>query len=300
MSEEKTVRATQYIVFLGILLDGKIFLLMLPYDKCEKANKMLQLLIGKRSATIKQLQCLTGTLNFLTKAIFAGRTFTRRMYAKCSNIKPRSGKTLKSYHHIKLDAKFKSDCRIWVSFLKSAETNKMVLCRPYVDLYSFDSSKRINFFTDTAKMETYGYGAFFNGQWLYGQWEPGFIKKYDPSIEYLELFALCAGIITWADQLKDCRIVIYCDNQAVIGMVNNLTSSCRNCMILLRILVLNGLYYNRRVLVKYVKSKENFLADSLSRGRLDLFWKKAPSMTKKYPDRILSILWPMSKLWVKN
>ena len=68
---------------------------------------------------------------------------------------------------------------------------------------------------------------------------------FKPSIEYLELAALCIGIISWGQYLTNCRIVIFCDNQAVVHMVNKLMSSCSNCMVLLRMLVLDGLKNNR-------------------------------------------------------
>ena len=143
--------ASHWIVFLGILLDGKNLLLTLPDDKCIKAKKMLQWIVAKKSATVKELQSLTGTLNFLTKAIFAGRTFTRHMYAKCTMKFSSTGKLLKPYHHIKLDQEFKSDCRIWINFLENAEEQKSILCRPFVDLYTFDTSMAINFYSDAAK-----------------------------------------------------------------------------------------------------------------------------------------------------
>ena len=264
VSEEKTVCGAQLIVFLGILLDGRNYLLALPADKCSKAKKMLQWIVGKKSATVTELQKLTGTLNFLTKAIFAGMVFTRRMYTKCSNVSTQTGKLLKHYHHVKLDNEFKNDCMVWIKFLESAEAKKMLLCRPFVDLFAFETSVILPFYSDAAKKDTLGFGVYYNKQWTYGAWEPGYIENIDPSIEYLELFALCVGIFTWQEQLRDCRIIIYCDNQAVVSMVNNTTSSCKNCMVLLRLLVLNGLIYNRRVLVCYIKLKENFLADSLS------------------------------------
>ena len=97
----------------------------------------------------------------------------------------------------------------------------MILCRPYVDLYQWEVARTRSLLD--------------------------FIKKYDPSIEYLELVALCARIFTWVEQLKDCRIQIFCDNQAVVSMVNNMTLGCKNCMVLLRLLVLHNLYYKRRV-----------------------------------------------------
>ena len=117
-----------------------------------------------------------------------------------------------------------------------------------------------------------------------------------PSIEFLELFALCAGIFTWKESLANCRIVVFCDNQAVVNMINKITSSCKHCMYLLRLLVLNGLKYNRRVWAKYVRSRDNRLSDALSRLQLKRFRKLDPSMAK-HPNRIDSQMWPVSKLY---
>ena len=173
-----------------------------------------------------------------------------------------------------------------------------ILCRPYVDLFTFDTSVVLPFYSDASKKDSLGFGVYFNRQWAYGTWEPGYIKNCDPSIEYLELFALCVGIFIWQEQLRDCQIIIHCDNQAVINMVNQTTSSCKNCMMLLRLLVLNGLIYNRRVLVKYIKSKKNILADSLSHQKFEVFWKHAPANTKRFPERLPPMLWLLSKLWI--
>ena len=46
-------------------------------------------------------------------------------------------------------------------------------------------------------------------------------KKYNPSIEYLELFALTAAVLTWGSKLKNRRITIFCDNLSVVCMINN-------------------------------------------------------------------------------
>ena len=96
---EKTEWATTLIIFLGILLDGERLLLSIPLDKRDKALKLLRDITGKKKITVKQLQVLTGYLNFLTKAIPPGRTFTRRMYAKYANLHPK----LKQHHHVAID-----------------------------------------------------------------------------------------------------------------------------------------------------------------------------------------------------
>ena len=81
-------------------------------------------------------------------------------------------------------------------------------------------------------------------------------------------------------------------------MVNDMSTGEPECMKLIRLLALNNLRINRRVTVEYVKSAENVLADSLSRGEYDRFWKHAPEGTNRYPDSLPSQLWPIDKLWV--
>ena len=77
---------------------------------------LLSNLKDSKKATVKQLQSLTGYLNFLNKAIFPGRMFTRRMYSKYTDIKGKDGKPLRDYHHVRLDAEFHKDCGILGKF----------------------------------------------------------------------------------------------------------------------------------------------------------------------------------------
>ena len=108
---------------------------------------------------------------------------------------------------------------------------------------------------DASALENRGFGCVFNSRWFRGDWNPQFIKLQKPSIAYLELFALSAGLLTWAELLCNCRITIFCDNQSVVEMINNLTSNCKNCVVLIRMITLNGLRFNRRVKVKYINQK---------------------------------------------
>ena len=195
---EKTEWADTVIVFLGILLNGASLTLSIPLDKRTKALNLLKELTGKKKATVKQLQILTGYLNFLTKAIFPERTFTRRMYAKYSEI---TG--LKQYHHVKLDSEFRFDCEVWRIFL--AHHRDESVCRPMVDLESTVSATTLQFYKDVSANQKLGFGGIFNKRWLFGKWEVDFIKVNKPSIEYLELYAVIAAIITWGQLLQDQR-----------------------------------------------------------------------------------------------
>ena len=85
ISLEKMSWANTIFEFLGILLDGKNKVLVVPEQKCIKALNMLQCMQDKKSATVQGLQQLAVLLNFLNRAIVPGCAFTRRMYAKFSN-----------------------------------------------------------------------------------------------------------------------------------------------------------------------------------------------------------------------
>ena len=243
---------------------------------------------------MRQLQVLTGYLNFLNKAIFPGRAFTRRIYAKYAGALDND---LKQYHHVRLDQEFKFDCEVWRMFL--TRSMDQVVCRPMVDLDCTTSALKLNFYSDASANENLGYGTVFNSQWLFNQWEPGYIKNFAPSIEYLELFALTAAILTWGSKLKNDRITVFCDNLAVVNMINSTSSSCKNCMYLMRLLVLSGLVDNRRVFACHVKGKDNKLADSLSRLDFPRFWRNAPPNMSPRPTKTSRLVWPASKIWTK-
>ena len=290
VSDEKTEFATQHIIFLGILLDGRNFILAIPEEKRVKAMNMLSWITDAKKVTVKQLQRLTGLLNFLNRALFSGRAFTRRMYAKCSSIKANR----KPHHHVKIDCELRFDCSMWMIFLKFFR--EQALCRPFVDLCSLRCAETLQFFSD-ASMRI-GFGCYYMGRWIHCRWPEGFVADCNPSIAYLELYALVVAVFAWQDLLSNRRIAVYCDNSSVKDMVNNTTSNCKQCMALIRMLVLNNLIHNRRIFVKHIRTDLNILADALSREKFGEFWRNAPSSTRRVADKVPAELFPPTKLWL--
>ena len=308
---EKMEWAAIRIIFLGILLDGRTMNLIIPEDKRIRAVNMIQALLNHKKARVNEIQSLCGFLNFLNKAVLLGRAFTHHMYAKFSKsidlsrvgLYRKNGKAvqqatkgmLKPHHHIRLDSEFKFDCHIWLQFLTNEQLRKTV-CRPMLDVKDKVNSREIGFYSDTSKAVLKGFGCIFGKNWICGQWPAKFIKECDLSIEYLELFAMVAGLLTWQKQLSNMNIVVHCDNQAVVQMVNNITPGCTKCMRLIRIVVLNGLIHNRRVRAKFVRTQDNGIADSLSRLEFTRFRKLAPHM-RQFPHSIDNRIWPVDQLF---
>ena len=293
LAKEKTVWAALRLVFLGILMDGESWILALPEEKRLHACNLLQWFIGKKKAMVHQVQSLAGLLNFLNRAIVPGRVFTRRLYAKVQT------KTLKlqSYHHVNLDMEFRQDCKVWLHFLRDAHRMQSY-CHPFTDQSVVSEATEVGFYTDSSANEKLGFGGICGpADWFFGQWEPNYIARLKPSIEYLELYAVAVGLFIFADCFRNCKLLIHCDNNSVVQMINATSSSCEHCMHLLRMIVLKGLYYNFRVVAKHVGTRANGLADSLSRLQWSRFHKLTKGKRNRFPRDLPPELWPASKIW---
>ena len=264
--------------------------MVVPEEKKLKAKNMLMEFVNSKKSTVHKMEKLAGYLNFLNKAIIPGRAFTTHMYAKFTNLV--DTKCLRQHHHVTIDSEFKDDCRMWLRFL-SSEYGYSVY-RPFIDLSTESSTTILNFYTDVSgSFKNGGYGCVFNERWFNGKWDDR-LMKLNPSIEFLEMAALLMGIFTWIDS----RVSVFCDNTSIRDMLNSTTLGCKRCMRLVRIFVLKCIEYNTKISVLYVKSKDNEIADALSRNQVSRF----KTLSVKYglnevPDENTSNLEDLDKIW---
>ena len=284
----KTIFTTTELTFLGFLVNGKGGLVMVPLEKVEKAILLIDEFLkkGKRKTTIRRLQQLCGFLNFLGRAVVPGHAFTCRLYGHLSH-------KLKPHHHIRVSAEKKLDLLMWKQFL----AHPSVFSSPFADFSKCLNPTAVDLYTDAAKGESRGCGGVCGTQWFFVGWDKEFLRTANPSIEYLELYAVAIGVILWIHKFKNSRIQLFCDNQSVVHMINNNTSLCKNCMILIRIIVLHGLIHNTKIGARFVRSKLNVRADAISRKNFQLFHKLTNYMADPESQPIHSQFWPMSKVW---
>ena len=161
------------------------------------------------------------------------------------------------------------------------------------------NAKQLDMFSDASGNYALGFGAYCGCEWTYGQWDQEFCNLYKPSIEYLELFAVLVGVLNWIKLFANRRIILFCDNISVVHMINNSSSSCKQCMVLLRMMIAESMLRNVRIYAKHVGTKENGKADALSRLDLDRFWKLSGDSMNEESTPVSLSLWPMDKLWIK-
>ena len=170
-----------------------------------------------------------------------------------------------------------------------------------MDFSKIWSAEELDFYTDSAKNGKLGMGGYCGSEWFMQPWDRNFLLEMNPSIQYLELYAVAAGVLAWIHKFRNKRVVIFTDNKSAHDMINTSSSGCKNCMVLIRLIVLEGLKWNVRIFAKYVKTSENKIADSLSR----LQWKKFKQLTKdqhmnEFSMAVSDEIWPMRKIWLKS
>ena len=290
---DKTFWGCTLITFLGLLIDTVNQLVLIPIEKIEKAKNLINFALNKASKKLelRQVQQLSGYLNFLCKAVIPGRTFNRRLYSLAEN-----PKGLKKYHHIQITGEVRADLELWLTFL----SHPSIYARPFMDLNTANGySEEVDFFTDASANPLLGCGGISDDSWFILQWDEKFITKFCPSINYLELFAVTVGIVLWVNKYKNRRITIFCDNNSVVYMINKNSSKCKNCMVLLRILILQGLTHNVKISAKHVPGVQNTYSDLLSRLKYKEFKMHAKLGNRNFKNRaekIPEILYPLDKL----
>ena len=287
VSLEKPFWGTTILVFLGLLINTEKQVICIPVDKVLKTLEKIQHLLSKknRKATVKQIQELCGMLNFLCKCVVPGRAFLMRLYALVSS-------KLKPHHHIAMTSETRADLKIWETFLNYPG----IFCRPFIDHQPIVATD-IDMYSDATRNFSLGFGAICGSDWMWSNWDRQFMEKAQPSIAYLELWALTAGVLRWIHRFENRRIFLFCDNKTARDIVNSASSKCKNNMVLVRLITLKSMLHNVRVYVKYVPSKENKISDALSRNDWIKFKQNGPHMNEistEIPDEI----WPISKIWL--
>ena len=211
VSFEKTFWGCTCLTFLGLLIDSENQVVAVPVEKIEKALKLIEEILSKEKMTLKQLQKICGFLNFLGRAVVPGRAFTRRLYMSMKGYA-----NLKPHHHISVKADMRRDLVMWQSFL----SKPVCYARPFLDFDVTRNAVEISMYSDASKNSCLGFGGICQNSWVYSQWEKNFVQDCDPSIEYLELYAVVMTIVNWLYRFKNQGIVLFCDNQAVVSMIN--------------------------------------------------------------------------------
>ncbi len=120
-----------------------------------------------------------------------------------------------------------------------------------------------------------GYGGVFGNNWFSASFAN--IEVLDEAIGWKELFAVCAAVATWGARMRGRRILLQCDNEAVVTCIASGTTRSPPGMVLHRSLFYLCAMHSIEFRATHLPGVHNVLADALSRGDIARFQHLAPA-----------------------
>ena len=275
LSVNKAVAPCQQLVFLGIQFDSFAMTLSLPLAKLVELHQLVKAFLSRKAVSKRELQRLIGKLNWACRVVYGGRTFLRRIIDLMNDLKSLRSQCIVTGELI-------SDLQWWNAFLDTFNGKCAFFDeRPIIDLQ-----------TDACQV---GAGAFFRGDWAYWNFYVDLPTLASLHINYKECLCIVLAALRWAPQWQNKRILVLCDNQAAVAMINKGSTKNTQMMAFLRILFWLSASYNFRITAKYLPGKDNRLADCASRlhePQMMLQWGHLLSISK--PLACLDVLTFMS------
>ena len=237
---------------LGLELDTIALEIRLPQEKLKLLKATLASWRGRKAAKKRELLSLVGTLMHASKAIRAGRAFTRRLIDLAKSVK-------RIDQFVRLSREARADIEWWHQFATNWNgTAMMVLAQT--------TRRQITLTSDASG--NWGCGAFSGRRWFMVPWSGPISSKHIAVKELAPIFVAAAA---WGSDWKGALVQVQCDNTAVVEVINKGTARDRDIMQLMRCLAFLAAKGDFYVVASHIKGVDNTLADALSRDNLELF-----------------------------
>jgi hypothetical protein len=255
--------------FLGIELDSIKCEMHMSEDRLNDVISELRMWEKQKSGTKRKLLSILGKLVFMSRVVRPGRIFTRRLFDLAS-------KTMFLHHHVRLSSEAYADIKWWLEFAE--QWNK---CSFFFD-DTWIPTTHLGMYTDASGL---GYGALFGRHWFSCIFSKADLQRL---IAFRELYAVVAACATWGPDLSAKRLLIHCDNMAVVHCVNAGSSKCGHIMRLVRELYYIAANNSFEIRMIHVPGAVNIEADMISRDRVEAFRAYRPDCDT-LPTQVVNI-----------
>ena len=141
------------------------------------------------------------------------------------------------------------------------------------------SSEKLELFTDASNLN---FAGVLKEKWFQGGWPSSWEQKH---ITIKELFHIVLALKIWSSHLRDRRLLILCNNQSLVCIINAQSSRDSCLMSLVRMMTVTIMHFNIVIRAKHVPGKHDVVADMLSR------FQDSPQIIRKYGlDTVPSVI----------
>ena len=271
------------LTFLGIEIDTINMQARLPSEKSLRLQQELESAVNRKTMLKKDLQRLTGLLQFTTRVVKPGRPFLRRLYA-LQDIGHHPT------HNVRLNMAARADIVWWYLFMSHWNGVSLLW-------NSRKQSPDITVLTNASG--SWGCGVSWGTYWLQLQW-PSHLKDLSIAVKELIPVMLAAAIFgpQWSGKVVQFKI----DNAAVVQVIEDTHAQNAHLMHLVCLLVFYASYYDFWFTASHIPGVTNTYADALSRNNMTLFFSQVPWATKdptQIPDHLIQLV-SLNQTWIST
>jgi hypothetical protein len=248
-SVDKASPPSEVMTFLGVLFNTVTMTMEVTVERLEEIRCLVSLWSEKLEANLREVQSLIGKLNFVASCVRSGRIFISRLINWLKDLYKYS-----PYICVKIPIEVKKDILWWDKFL---------VVYNGVSIIEYDNwSSADSVLSTDASLD--GCGGFFQGRYFHVKF-PEFIRARNFSIAVLELLGVIIALRLWSSELKGRRMVINCDNEAVVQVLNSGRARCYLLQEGLREVCFLAACAQCEIKAVHLPGTSNRIADCLSR-----------------------------------
>ena len=223
-------------------------------DRMEDIQEELKSWSDKMRATKQEIQSFAGKLEFVAKCCKPGRCFMARILTILKTLKRQT-------HRAYLNQEFRKDILWWVHFLPHFNSTSIIKTLPWSEPYRILA-------TDTCLK---GGGGTFNKRYFWFEFPQEFLDMEEiTSISQLEAITVIVALKLWCTMMQGYKLVIKCDNEATVSVLNSGRASDSFLQKCARELTFLACKHEFEIRAVHIPGVENRLPDLLSRVCLDV------------------------------
>ena len=257
-SAKKAESPSTQMTYLGVMFDSNNMTMRVPPDKLAEIKSEIGQWMKKTTITRKNLQSLLGKLFWISRVVRLARVFMGRLLQQL-----RAMAGLGDNVKVKLSEESRKDLIWWGRYLDHFNGIQMIidedpfpleLCqmldRPH-DVYAGDATP-------------VGGGGWYGKQY-WCRMLPVSLQDTKLAIHLKEFWVLIASARLWGSQWSGRAVTLFCDNDAVVDTINHRKPKDGALLSLLREFLYIAVSFKFIPVVRKIGTKENFLADHISR-----------------------------------
>ena len=256
-SAEKYHPPSTAMPYLGVQFNS-VMIMSVPPDKVQELRGDLSLWARKKKATKRNLQQLLGKLFWVARCVKFSRTFMCRLLVQL-----RAMGHLPDNKKVDLTEECKLDIQWWNRYLRRFNGVELI----YHDdplLIDLEDALQVGVLINCGDAQMWGGGSYYQDEY-WSQPFPLWLRDPLIPIHTKEFFVVLASAWMWGDRWRGSIIYIYCDNDAVVEVLDKEKPKDEMMMAMLREFMYLVCIKGFTPAFRKVGTKENFVADHISR-----------------------------------